>query len=93
MIPPHPLTNFEIQKYENKSGFNGVFSRDNLPKTTKNGAYIINLDEFADVGRHWVALFCRKTEYVYFDSFDVEHVPEEIKEFTGNKNIKTNNFR
>ena len=43
MIPPHPLTNFEIQKYENKSGFNGVFSRDNLPKTIKNGAYVINL--------------------------------------------------
>ena len=36
LIPPHPLINFEIQKYyENKSRFNGVFSRDNLPKTKK----------------------------------------------------------
>ena len=39
------------------------------------------------------ALFCRKTEIVHFDSFNVEHVPEEIKEFVGNKNIKANIFR
>ena len=62
LIPSHPLTNFEIQKYyENESRFNGVFSRDNLPKTIKNCAYVINLDEFADFGTHWIALFCRKT--------------------------------
>ena len=28
----------------------------------------------------------------YFDSFGVEHVPEEIKEFAGNKNITANIF-
>ena len=61
MIPPHPLTNFEIQKYyENEPRFNGVFSRDNLPKTIKNGTYLINLDEYADVGTHWIGLFCNK---------------------------------
>ena len=49
------------------------------------GAYVINLDEFADVGTHWIALFCRKTEMVYFNSFGVEHVPEEIKTFLGIK--------
>ena len=26
----------------------------------KNGAYIINLDEYANVGTHWIALFCKK---------------------------------
>ena len=36
LTPPHPLTNFEIQKcYENVPRFNGVFSRDNLPKKKK----------------------------------------------------------
>ena len=31
-MPPHPLTNFEIQKYyKNERRFSGVFSRDNLP--------------------------------------------------------------
>ena len=91
---PHPLTNFEIQKwYEDEPRFNGVYSRNNLPKKIKDGAYIINLDEYADVGTHWIALFCNRNEIVYFDSFGVEHVPEEIKEFVGNKNIITNIFR
>ena len=53
MIPPHPLTNFEIQKYyQNETKFNGVYSRDNLPKTIKDGVYVINLDEYADVDTH-----------------------------------------
>ena len=57
----HPLTNFEIQKYyENESRFNGVFSRNNLPKKIKDGAYVINLDEYEDIGTHWIALFCKK---------------------------------
>ena len=43
---------------------------------------MINLDEIADVGTHCICF-----------SFGVEHVPEEIKEFIGNKNIKTNIFR
>ena len=48
-MPPHPLTNFEIQKhYQNEPGFNGVSSKDNLPKI-KNGAYIINLDEYSNI--------------------------------------------
>ena len=60
-------------------------------------AYIINLDEYADVGTHWIALFCKKNEIAYFDSFGVDYIPEEIKkiieEFPGNKNIKANTFR
>ena len=93
-MPPHPLANFEIQKYyKNEPRFNGVFSRNSLPKNKKDGAYVINLDEYADVGTHWIALFCNRNEIIYFDSFGVEHIPEEIKEFIGNKNIKTNIFR
>ena len=68
----HPLTSFEIQKcYENKPRFNGVYSRDNLPETINDGAYIINLDEYADFGTHWIALFCNRNEVVYFNSFGV----------------------
>ena len=49
----HPLTNFEIQKYyKNEPRFNGVFSRNNLPKKIKDGTYVINLDEYADLGTH-----------------------------------------
>ena len=94
LTPPHSLTNFEIQKYyQNEPRFNGVFSRDNLPKKIKDGAYVINLDEYADVGTHWIALFCNRSEIVYFDSFGVEHVPAEIKKIVRNKNIIANIFR
>ena len=59
--PPHPLTNFEIRKYyENEPRFNGAYSRNNLPKIIKNGAYVINLDEYTDVGTHWIALSVKK---------------------------------
>ena len=71
-MKPHPLKNFEIQKYyENEPRFNGVFSRDNLPKIIKGGAYVINLDEHTDTGTHWIALFCNRNKIVYFDSFGV----------------------
>ena len=93
LMPPHPLTNFDIHKYyENEPRFNGFFSRDNMPKKNKGWAYVINLDEYADLGSHWIALLCNRSEIVYFDSFGVEYVPEEIKKFIGNKNIKANIF-
>ena len=76
----HLLTNFELQKfYQNEPRFNGVSSRNNLPKKIKDGSYVINFDEYADVGTHWITLFCNRNEIVYFDSFGVEHVPVEIK--------------
>ena len=46
-----------------------------------------------DTGTHWIALFCKKNKVIYFDSFGVEHIPEEIKKIIGNKNIKANIFR
>ena len=64
-----------------------------MPKKIKDGAYVINLDEYADVGTHWIALFCNRNEIVYFNSFGVEHVPEEIKESIEDKNIIANIFR
>ena len=61
LILPHPLTNFEIQKYyQNEPRFNGVYSRDNLPERSsteiKDRGYVINLDEYSDIGTQWVAL-------------------------------------
>ena len=51
-MPPHPLTNFEIQKYYQKEPkFNGVYSKNNLPKL-KNETYVINLDEYKLIGTH-----------------------------------------
>ena len=59
-MPPHPPTNFEINEYdENDPRFNGVYSRDNLPKTIKNGAYVINLHEYQNIDSHWIALYVK----------------------------------
>ena len=91
-MSPHPLTNFEIQKYQNEPRYNGVYSRDNLSEI-KDGAYIINLDEYSDIGTYWVALYIHNGNVTYFDSFGVEHIPKEIKTFINNKNIKANIFR
>ena len=88
LMPPHPLTNFQIRKYyKNKPRFNGVFSRNNWPKSNfieynsikkiKDRAYIINLDAYANVGTYWIALFCKKNEIVHFNSFGVEYIPNK----------------
>ena len=93
-MPFHPLKNIEINEYyKNEPGFNGVYSRNNLSKIIKKGAYIINLDEYANIGTHWMALFVKPKYRVYFDSFGVEHIPKAIKKFIGNKDIKANIFR
>ena len=76
---PQPLTNFEIQKcYQSEPKFNGVYSRNNLPKT-KDGVYVINIDEYKSIGTHWIALYLNAENVTYFDSFGVEHIPKEIK--------------
>ena len=77
LMPPHPLTDFEIQKYyQNEPRFNGIYSRDNLSRI-KDG----------------VALYVQNNDVSYFDSFGIEHIPKEIRTFIGNKNIKTNILR
>ena len=58
-----------------------------------DGAYVIKLDEYSNIGTYWVALYVHNTTVTYFDSFGVEHIPKEIKAFTNNKNITTNIFR
>ena len=77
---PHPLTNFEIMEYyRNAFRFNGVYSRDNLPNKIKGEAYVINLDEYSDIGTHWIDLWMNINNVTYFDSFCVEHLPQKLK--------------
>ena len=94
LLPFHPLTNIEINEYyANEPRFNGVYSRNNLPKTIKKGTYIINLDEYKNTGKHWIALFVKTNEVIYFDSFGIEYIPKEIEQAIGNKEIKASIFR
>ena len=88
-MPPHPLQNFEIQKYyRNEPKFNGK----NLPKI-KDRAYVINRDEFKSIGTHWIAVYVNGNDIIYFYSFGVKHIPKEIKKIIGNKNIIKNIYR
>ena len=79
-MPFHPLTNIEISEYyKKKPRFNAVYSRNNLPNKIKKGAYVINLDEYENTDTHWVPLFVKPKYTVYFDSFGIEHIPNDIK--------------
>ena len=87
------LNNFEIQKYyENEPKFIGVYSRNNLSKI-KDGAYIINIDEYESLGTHSIALYVNAKNVTYFDSFGVEQILKEIRKFILNKSITTNIYR
>ena len=86
LIPSHPLTNFEIQKYyQNKTRLNGAYARDNLPGKEKDGAYVIDLDDYFDIRTHLIALYATNKNVNYFDSFGVEHINKSI--------VTTNIFR
>ena len=93
-MTPHPLTNFEIQAYyQNEPRFIGVYSRDKLSYKIKNGAYVINLDEYSDIETHWIALYVNNKTVTYFDSFGIEHIPNEVKKFISNRNLISNIYR
>ena len=68
-MPPHPSTNFEIQRYhQKKPKFNSVYSINNLPKI-KNGAYVINLDEYESISMSMNSLdsfICECKKYSIF---------------------------
>ena len=70
-----------------------VFIEEIINKKIKDGAYIINLDEYSDIGTNWVALHVQNNDVTYFYSFGVEHLSKDISTFISNKNIKTNIFR
>ena len=70
--------------YHNEPRFIGVYSRNNLPNKIKDGTHVVNLDEYSDIGTHWIP---------YFDSSGTEHITKEVKKFIGSRNIITNIYR
>ena len=93
LIPPHPLTNSEILLYyQNETRFDGVYSRDNLLDKVKDGAYIINRDEYSDIETHPIALYALIHNTTYFGSFGVEHIPKQVKIFIDKSIVIENVF-
>ena len=64
-----------------------------ISQKLKKGAYAMNLDEYTNIGIHWIVLFFKPKYTIYFDSFVIEHISKEIKKIIGNKDIKANIFR
>ena len=94
VLTPHPLKNLEIEGYyQNEPRFNRVYFRDNLNDKITDGTYLINLDEYSDIGTHWIALYVNDKTVTYFYSFGIEHISKEVDKIVNNKNIIANIFR
>ena len=70
-----------------------MYSIDNVHDKTKDKAWVLNLDDYFDIGTKCITLYLLHNDVTCFDSFGVEHIPKEIKIFIGNKNIQRNIFR
>ena len=64
---PDLLTNLEIQKYgQNEPRFNDVYLRDNSLDKIKDGTYVIDLDQYANIGSDWIALYTKDNTITFF---------------------------
>lgn len=85
MKPLTALSNFDIEAVMNGSkNWQGVHMRDQIPRIT--GSAIINLDDSANAGTHWTAIYQTPREIYYFDSFGLPP-PEEVLVLKGNKRL------
>ena len=85
-MPPHPLINFEIQKYyDNEPRFIGVFSRDNMPKTIKGGPHVTNLDEYADEAHIGLLYFVTEVKLFVSIVLVLNMFPKKLKNLSGIK--------
>ena len=80
------LTNEYIEKLGKKictKNFLGCFCSDMTPETPKSGEYsiIFNLDNCNGKGTHFIAIYCKKNELFYFDSYGVTCDNPKIKKY------------
>ena len=83
-----------MQKYyQHKPRFNDAHSRDNLPDEKKDRAYVINLDEYFDIGTYWIALYALNNNVTDFNRFGIEHISKVIEIFIDKSIVTANIFR
>ena len=87
LMSPHPLTDFEIQNYyQNEPRFNDVYSGNNLPEKVKDGAYVINLGEYADLAPIGLLYFVKEMKLFIFQALVLNMFLNKLK---GLSRIKT----
>ena len=87
------LSNIKVTNcFNHEPRFNNVFSQINL-LIIKYGAYVTNLDDRNSKGTYWVLLFIARKTTLYFDSFGIEYIPQEVLNEIKNKSITRNIFR
>ena len=73
-----------------------VFFQENkrlfLPRI-EDGVHVINLNDKQSKGRHWISLFIDGNSALYFDSFGIEYIPQEVLNKIKNKSITRSIFR
>ena len=75
----HPLTNFEMQKYyRNEMNFNGVYSRNSLPRI-RDGTYAINHYEYKSIRTHWMALYVNGNNIIYLIALELSIFQKKLK--------------
>ena len=80
------LSNFDIIRIakEKRIPLNAVIAKDQVDKLTKDGNYIINLENHSQAGSHWTALIMSAKNCLYFDSFGMPP-PEAVYKFLEKK--------
>ena len=48
-------------------------------KKVKDGAHVINLDEYADIGTHWIAFYVVNNNVTCSERFGIEHIQKKKK--------------
>ena len=75
----HPLTNFEMEKYyRNEMNFNGVYSRNSLPRI-RDGTYAINHYEYKSIRTHWMALYVNGNNIIYLIALELSIFQKKLK--------------
>ena len=69
----------------------GTILRDK--RIINDGGYVVNPDEYANIGTHWIALYVLNNGAIYFYSFGIEDISKEIRHFIGNKKHKNKHIQ
>lgn len=80
------LSNFDLIRIakERRILLNDVIAKDQVDKLTKDGNYVINLENHNQPGSHWTALILSAKNCIYFDSFGMPP-PEKVYRFLEKK--------